>query len=73
VALTIALRDGTRYEGRCDITSGEPGNPHPAGAIEAKYFSLAEALWGRSRAQRLLDTIMRIDRCEDLTLLKEDH
>jgi 2-methylcitrate dehydratase PrpD len=73
VALTIRLRNGTCHEGRCELTSGEPGNPHPAGAIEKKYFSLADALWGRSRAERLLDTIMRIDRCEDVTTLKEER
>ena len=54
-------------------TSGEPGNPHPAGAVEKKYFELADGLWGHSRAERLLDTIMRIERCEDLTTLKEDR
>jgi 2-methylcitrate dehydratase PrpD len=72
VALTIRLRDGTHYEGRCDMTSGEPGNPHPAGAIEKKYFGLADDLWGHSQAARLLDTIMRLEECEDVSTLKED-
>ena len=72
VALAITLRDGTRHEGRCDITSGEPGNPHPAGAVEKKYFSLADDVWGRAKAERLLERVMHLDRCEDVTTLRED-
>jgi 2-methylcitrate dehydratase PrpD len=72
VSLVITMRDGARYEGRCDITSGEPGNPHPPGAVEKKYFSLADQLWGRAKAEHLLERVMGLDQCEDVSTLRED-
>ena len=72
VALTLRLRNGAVYEGRCLVTSGEPGNPHPAGAVERKYFELAEPIWGRAKAERLLDGVMRLETCNDMNMLTEN-
>ena len=69
VELTIALRDGRRYEGRCGITTGEPGNPHAAGTIEQKYFTLADDIWGHTRALQLREAILNIESCPDVRQL----
>jgi 2-methylcitrate dehydratase PrpD len=71
VDATIRLRDGRVLTGRCEITRGEPGNPHPAGAVERKYFDLAEPLWGRASAQRLLDACMNLERCGNVRTLAD--
>jgi 2-methylcitrate dehydratase PrpD len=72
VALALRLKNGQVYEGRCEVTSGEPGNPHPAGSVEKKYFELADAVWGRAAAQRLLERIMCLETCKDLDTLREN-
>ena len=72
VTLSLRLRNGQAYEGRCRVTSGEPGNPHPPGSVEKKYFELADAVWGRPAAQRLLERIMRLETCTDLNILREN-
>ncbi len=72
VELALRLRSGQVYEGRCLVTSGEPGNPHASGAVEKKYFELAEAVWGRPGAQRLLERIMRLETCTDVNTLREN-
>jgi 2-methylcitrate dehydratase PrpD len=72
VELALRLRSGQVYEGRCLVTSGEPGNPHASGAVEKKYFELAEAVWGRPGAQRLLERIMRLETCTDVSTLREN-
>jgi 2-methylcitrate dehydratase PrpD len=69
VVATVRLRDGTVLDGRCEITSGEPGRPHPAGAIERKFFALAEPIWGASRARRLRDAVMTLESCVDVAAL----
>ena len=72
VGLTLRLKGGHTYEGRCVVTSGEPGNPHAPGAVEKKYFELADAVWGRPAAQRLLERVMRLETCKNLNTFRED-
>jgi 2-methylcitrate dehydratase PrpD len=69
VFATIRTRDGRTFAGRCEVTRGEPGNPHPPGAVEAKYRALAEPLWGAARATRLADAILALESAADAAAL----
>lgn len=69
VIALLHTRSGARFEGRCEITRGEPGNAHPPGAIERKYRALAEPLWGEARAQQLYSAVMNIESARDVATL----
>lgn len=69
VSVTVRLRDGRTLEGQCTITSGEPGNPFPAGLVEAKYDALALPLWGEQRARWLRRAILEMENCPDVAKL----
>jgi len=69
VEVRVELADGAVLDGTCDITSGEPGNPHPPGAMEQKYRELAEPVWGAERALRLREALLAIDACPDVSAL----
>ena len=66
VSLTIQLRDGLRYAGRSDITSGERTRPHRPEAIYAKFQGLAEAAWGPSNAARMRAVVMQLEDVPDM-------
>lgn len=69
VRLAIELRDGTRFEGRCETTTGEPTRPHDPAALAAKYRELAEPIWGAARAAALREAWERVDACPDMSRL----
>ena len=69
VQLSIRRRDGARFEGACEITSGEPGRPHDPAALERKYRELALPLWGAARAEQLRAALMNIEHCADVNHL----
>ena len=66
VELDIVCRDGTRWRGRCDVTSGESGNPHPPAAIRGKFNQLATPVWGAHRAEEIYNCCMALEELPDL-------
>jgi 2-methylcitrate dehydratase PrpD len=64
VTIRITMRGGAVYEGRCVVTKGEPGNPHKAEDLTAKFFDLGVPVWGKQVTQSLYDGLMRL---EDIT------
>ena len=71
VTAIIYLRDGSQLRGRCDITRGEPGNPHPERAVLQKYFDLTDPLWGPSRAAQLRDQVMALESVSNVAHLTD--
>jgi 2-methylcitrate dehydratase PrpD len=67
VDLTIVLRDGTAYQGRCIVTKGEPATPHSDDELMTKFIELGTPAWGAVATQRLLDGLMAIENVEDFT------
>lgn len=59
--IKILLKDGTVYEGGCDIPKGEIGNPHAAEDVERKYYQLAVPVWGEALAREARDTCMNLE------------
>jgi len=66
VELDIVCKDGTLLRGRCEITKGEPGNPHAPAEIRKKFDQLATPVWGEADARRVYDACMQIETVPDL-------
>lgn len=67
--VVITLNDGRTLAGRCEIMKGDPANPHRAGEVERKFFTLAEPVWGAERSRWLYDTCLGIKRVPDMRAL----
>lgn len=64
--LRIILKDGTVYEGKCDVPKGEAGNPHSAQEIERKYYQLATPLWGEELGRKIRESCMALEKFANL-------
>ena len=65
VDLNLTLKNGTVITGHCDVTKGEPANPHKPEELRAKFFDLGTPAWGEADTQRLFDGLMRLETIED--------
>ena len=72
VELTIVCKNGMSLNGRCDITRGEPANPHAPADIEKKFYQLAMPVWGEARARNIHKACMNIESMPDLRALRVD-
>jgi 2-methylcitrate dehydratase PrpD len=61
VDLKITLKDGRVITGHCDITKGEPANPHKAEELRAKFFDLGAPAWGEAVTQKLFEGLMTLE------------
>ena len=66
VEVEIRCKDGRVLHGRCDITKGEPGNPHAATDIKRKFDQLAAPVWGANNAGRVYAACMTVDALADV-------
>jgi 2-methylcitrate dehydratase PrpD len=64
--LKIVLKDGTIYEGKCDVPKGESGNPHAPEEIERKFYQLALPLWGEAFARKIRQSCMTLETLDSL-------
>ncbi|MBM3356774.1 MAG: MmgE/PrpD family protein [Betaproteobacteria bacterium] len=67
--LKIVLKDGTAYEGKCDVPKGEIGNPHSAQEIERKFYQLATPVWGEALAREIRRSCDALDTLNDVSAL----
>ena len=61
VDLKITLKDGAVIRGHCEVTKGEPANPHKPEELRAKFFELGTPAWGEAVTQRLFDGLMALE------------
>ena len=66
VELAIVLKDGRVFSGRCEVTKGEPGNPHAPADIRQKFDQLAFPVWGGQLARDVYQGCMDIEAIPDL-------
>jgi 2-methylcitrate dehydratase PrpD len=59
--LTLRLADGTVETAEAEHIRGEPENPHPTSALEAKFRALTAPAWGAESAEAALAALMRIE------------
>lgn len=65
----IRLRGGGLLRRECSLPKGHPANPLTDGELEAKFLALAERAVPRTRGQRILETLWRIDELDDVRTL----
>jgi 2-methylcitrate dehydratase PrpD len=66
VELDIECKNGTHFRGRCEVTRGEPGNPHAPADIERKFHQLAVPAWGERAARDVYAACMDVDKQPDM-------
>ena len=71
VELEIVCRDGVRLRGRCEVTKGEPGNPHAPPDIRKKFDHLASPVWGVSRSDEIYRSCTSLEEIPDLRTTEE--
>jgi 2-methylcitrate dehydratase PrpD len=67
----IAMRDGRRLSHRTIAVRGTADNPMTRDEVEAKALDLTAGLLGLARAHQLIDACRVIERCRDVTELRE--
>jgi 2-methylcitrate dehydratase PrpD len=65
VDLKVTLKDGTVVAGHCEVTKGEPANPHQPEELRGKFFELGTPAWGETVTQKLFEGLMKLETIED--------
>jgi 2-methylcitrate dehydratase PrpD len=63
--VAITLTDGAVVTGRCEVTKGEPANPHKPEELKGKFFELGTPAWGDAVTQKLYDGLMNLEGIAD--------
>ena len=61
----LHMKDGSKIHGKCEVTKGEPANPHAAEDLRRKFFDLGLAVWDEPTTQRLYEACMGIEQISD--------
>jgi 2-methylcitrate dehydratase PrpD len=64
VDVKIRLTDGSTLSGHCEVTKGEPGNPHRPDELRGKFFELGTPAWGEAVTQKLYDGLMQLEKID---------
>lgn len=70
-AVIVTTRDGRVLEARDDMNRGAPERPLSEAEIVAKFASSAERVFAPAKVARLTETILNIDRLDDVTTLTQ--
>jgi 2-methylcitrate dehydratase PrpD len=65
VDLKVTLRDGAVIRGRCEVTKGEPANPHRPEELRAKFLELGTPAWGDATTRKLFEGCMKLETIDD--------
>ena len=68
--IEITLRDGRRLRHHTRAVKGTSDNPMTRDEVEHKCFHLLAPVLGKARAQKLIDTVWRIERVKDVRALR---
>jgi len=67
--VTVKTKDGKLYEKTVDCPKGEPQNPMTAEELKDKFVDIASGVAGKKRAEKLLETIYKLDRLKNISAL----
>jgi 2-methylcitrate dehydratase len=67
--ITVRTREGKTYSLQKDLPLGHPGNPMSDRDVEAKFRRLAARRLGRTRADRLIALVWKLDQLRDVGAL----
>ncbi|MFH1124791.1 MAG: MmgE/PrpD family protein [Pseudomonadota bacterium] len=62
----VTLRNGERLEAEVYMNKGDFEDPYGAPDLERKYYSLADAVWGHKRAEKVYVSLRSFDQVEDV-------
>ncbi|MGY2341846.1 MmgE/PrpD family protein [Pseudomonas sp. SDO5532_S415] len=68
--VTLRTVDGRQASLCVEVPLGAPGNPLSEGALEDKFFSLAERVMSRGQAEALLGQLWRLEELESVGVLE---
>lgn len=63
----LRMKDGATLSGRCEVTKGEPANPHKPAELEGKFFRLGSPVWGEKLTRELYAACMRLETIPDFS------
>ena len=66
--VTIQLADGSAIRGASDFPRGNPENPVTTEDLEAKFIALVAPRFGNEVAQRGVQLVRTVERCDDITV-----
>ncbi len=61
----IRMKDGSTLSGRCEVTKGEPANPHQPVELEGKFLRLGSPVWGEASTRELYAACMQLEAIPD--------
>ena len=64
--VTVRMKDGSVRQAETFVNKGDFEDPYSGAELEAKYFNLAEPVWGRETAQRLHQDLMELEKIDDV-------
>jgi 2-methylcitrate dehydratase PrpD len=67
--VALALRDGRTLAVEHDYPRGNPENPVSTEALEEKFVALVSPRMGPQTAERAVEAVRRIERCDDMSTL----
>ena len=67
--ITVKTETGKTYMSQVDVPVGHPGNPMSDGDLEAKFRGLIARRLSRSRIDRLVECIWKLDQVKDIGTL----
>ena len=70
-AVVVTTRDGRVLEAREDMNRGAPERPLSEAEVIAKFTDAAERIFAPAKAARLAETILAIDKLDDVALLTQ--
>lgn len=63
----VTLKSGEKLEAEVSMNKGDFEDPYGAADLEKKYFSLADPVWGHSKAEQIRSRVMAVEKVKDIT------
>jgi len=62
----VTLKSGEKLEAEVSMNKGDFEDPYGAADLEKKYFSLADPVWGHSKAEQIRSRVMAVEKVKDI-------
>jgi 2-methylcitrate dehydratase PrpD len=62
----VILKSGEKLEAEVTMNRGDFEDPYGPADLEKKYFSLADPVWGRAKAEQIRSQLMAVEEVEDI-------
>lgn len=62
----VTLKNGESLEAEVTMNKGDFEDPYGPADLERKYFSLADPVWGHTKAEQIRSQLMAVEKVEDI-------